>query len=276
MSILRYLKPLIFAAAVMLAGSPGVAAGASAPDENLRPDVRLIIDGRLTSPPIRPIIVNDSPYLPLRYISEKRGAKVGWDTRSKTAAVSLGGKELDTGGILVDGVLMVGPDFFRRMFSLETAFYGEYDIIVMSSNGKAGIMSADDALKLTPTYNGYSRDDLNWLSKIVEAEASGEKFASRLAVANVIINRKNADGFPSTIKGVIFDRSCGVQFTPTSNGAIYNTPSGESYLAAVEALEGKNNAVGALFFYNPKYATSNWISRHRKYAFTLGGHEYRY
>jgi N-acetylmuramoyl-L-alanine amidase len=75
---------------------------------------------------------------------------------------------------------------------------------------------------------------------------------------------------------VIFDNKSGVQFTPTVNGSIYNTPSSESFLAAFEVLEGKRNAENALFFINPRYAKSSWVSRNRKYAFTLENHDFYY
>jgi len=277
--ILRHVKRLSFliiTILVIISACAAVFAAPPNPDPNLQPDVRLVIDGKLAAPAIRPIIVNKQPLLPLRYISEKFGAEVTWNAAKKDALVTFNGKRLLVDGVLVSGTLMVSADFFKRLFSMDTAFYDQYNLIVMSSTGPSGILSADEALKVIPTYNGYSKEDLEWLSKIVEAETKGGVFASRLAVANVIINRKNSPGFPNTIKGVIFDDSAGVQFTPTANGAINNTPTGLSVLAAIEALEGKNNASTALFFFNPKYATSNWISLNRPYAFTLGGHEFHY
>ena len=144
----------------------------------------------------------------------------------------------------------------------------------MNTNGNP--ISEQEALSLLPSYDGYSEEDLLWLAKIVEAEAQGETYPSKLGVANVIINRRDSGQYPSTIKEVIFDKRFGVQFTPTANGAVYNTPSASSFIAAMEALEGRNNASDTLFFMNPHLATSNWISNNRQYAFTIGGHSYYY
>jgi len=261
-------------AAASAATSP--AAKGYTPDPNLQPDVRLLIDGKLISPPARPILVGGSPYLPLRYLSEGYGATVTWNPSNRTAVVAKNGKVMDASGILVGGAMMVAPEFFAEMFSFSMVFYSDYNIVDISTTGKNGLLSEAAALYATPTYSGYSRDDLALLAKLVQAEVGNESFASRLAVANVVINRMNTAGFPSTIKGVIYDHSCGVQFTPTVNGAINNTPTGLSFLAAEEALEGTNNASTALFFFNPKYATSNWIAENRQFAFILGGHEYCY
>ena len=72
--------------------------------------------------------------------------------------------------------------------------------------------------------NNYSETDLYWLSRIIEAEASGESYEGKVATANVIINRKKSSQFPNTIKGVVFDNNYGIQFTPVKNGTMPNWP----------------------------------------------------
>lgn len=110
--------------------------------------------------------------------------------------------------------------------------------------------------------DNLNEDDLNWLSKIVQAEAGGESHEGKLAVANVIINRKKSSLFPNTIKGVIFDKNNGVQFSPTINGAIYNTPSESSKKAAKEALSGINNIGNSLYFISVRIESS-WVKENR-------------
>lgn len=78
----------------------------------------------------------------------------------------------------------------------------------------------------------YTKSDMDWLAKIVHAEAQGESKSGKIAVANVVLNRRKSKEFPNTIYSVIFDRQFGVQFTPVANGAIHNSPSVESYHAA--------------------------------------------
>jgi N-acetylmuramoyl-L-alanine amidase len=118
----------------------------------------------------------------------------------------------------------------------------------------------------------YSEEDFYWLSRIIHAEAEGEPYSGKLAVANVIINRKNSPEFPNTIKGVIFDNNFGIQFTPVANGKIYNRPNAESERAAIEALEGHNNIGNSLYFLNPIMATNHWITINRSFYTRIGGH----
>ena len=46
----------------------------------------------------------------------------------------------------------------------------------------------------------YSENDLYWLSRIIEAEASGESFNGKIAVGNCVLNRVKSSEFPNTIK----------------------------------------------------------------------------
>ncbi|GAB6506413.1 hypothetical protein bcgnr5369_68250 [Bacillus cereus] len=41
------------------------------------------------------------------------------------------------------------------------------------------------------------------MARLVTAEAGGESYKGKVAVAKVILNRVNAKGFPNTITGVI-------------------------------------------------------------------------
>ena len=101
-----------------------------------------------------------------------------------------------------------------------------------------------------------------------------ESFEGKLAVGNVVLNRVNSSMFPNTVYGVIFDFSCGVQFTPAANGTVYNTPSADSVEAAKQCLDGKNVVGNALFFMNGAIAQSAWISNNRTYIMTIGNHQF--
>ena len=124
--------------------------------------------------------------------------------------------------------------------------------------------------------NYYNSTDLYWLSRIISAEAAGESLVGQIAVGNVVLNRKASSMYPNTVYGVIFDRKGGTQFSPVSMGTIYNTPSKSSVIAAKICLDGYSVDSGILFFMNPKIATSNWISKNRPFAFTLGKHDFYY
>ena len=120
----------------------------------------------------------------------------------------------------------------------------------------------------------YDENDVYWLARIIEAEAGGESGEGKLAVANVVLNRVASSSYPDTIYDVIFDTKYGTQFEPTSNGAIYNTPSEESIEAAKRALSGENNIGGALYFYNPSLVDAVWIRTNCTYIQTIGCHNF--
>lgn len=123
-------------------------------------------------------------------------------------------------------------------------------------------------------YTTYSEEDVYWLSRIVHAEAEGESYEGKVAVANCVLNRVKSNDFPNSVYSVIFDRKYGVQYQPTANGRIYNTPGAESVNAAKAALGGYNNVGKSLYFYNPKKSTNNWIANNRPYYKSIGNHNF--
>lgn len=98
----------------------------------------------------------------------------------------------------------------------------------------------------TETYGSSYEVDL--LSRLVEAEATGESYVGRVAVAEVVLNRVNSSIFPNSIEGVVYDAG---QFSPVTDGRIHMSASQSSIDAVQEAMTGTNHAGGALYFYNP-------------------------
>ncbi len=127
---------------------------------------------------------------------------------------------------------------------------------------------------LLPASRFYREDEVYWLSKIISAESSGESLLGQIAVGDVILNRVKSNQFPSTIYGVIFDRKWGVQFSPTADGRIYNLPTYTATLAAKICLEGVSLSDNAIYFLNPRAASSNWIVNNRHYLYTIGNHDF--
>ena len=62
-----------------------------------------------------------------------------------------------------------------------------------------------------------SSHDLMYLACIIFAEAGGESYSGKLAVANVVLNRKKNRRYPNSIYGVISQRG---QFGPYRNGSL--------------------------------------------------------
>ncbi len=143
--------------------------------------------------------------------------------------------------------------------------------VSVDNSGKYRV-SSGDTRRLKNASQFYREDEVYWLSKIISAEARGESLEGKIAVGNVILNRVRSKQYPNTIYGVIFDRKYGVQFAPTANGTIYNSPTAESVIAAKICLEGYSLSNDIIYFVNPRYAQSSWISQNRPYAFTIGNH----
>lgn len=141
---------------------------------------------------------------------------------------------------------------------------------------KAGqyVVSSGDSRLLRSGDSFYRDDEVLWLARIIHAEAQGEPMRGKIAVGNVILNRVRSSQFPNTIYSVIFDKKYGVQFTPSVNGAIYNTPNAESVIAAKICLEGYSISNDILYFVNPKLAPNSWASKNRPYAFTIQNHSF--
>lgn len=157
---------------------------------------------------------------------------------------------------------------------------GYYGIItknaVMNFQNDCGIAADGIVGPITRSklYSEYNDGDIYWLARIVHAEAQGESYEGKVAVANCILNRVQSREYPNTVYGVIFDKKYGVQYQPTVNGTIYNTPNAESTKAAKAAINGYNNVGNSMFFYNPRKSTSNWIANNRAYYTTIGNHNF--
>jgi N-acetylmuramoyl-L-alanine amidase len=123
----------------------------------------------------------------------------------------------------------------------------------------------------------YSKQEYEWLARIIEAEAEDEPYLGKVAVGSVIINRIQDDWFPDTIKDVIFQKNEKVyQFSPVGNGRFSRVkPSKDSFKAATDALNGVDPTDGALYFYNPKLTSDKWI-RTRSVAKNIGQHRFAY
>ncbi len=128
--------------------------------------------------------------------------------------------------------------------------------------------------KLTIPAATVSAADQDLLARLVRAEAKGEPYAGKVAVATVVLNRVASSEFPNTIKGVIYQKSNGYYaFTPVKNGAINKPADADSKKAVKEALAFRGQGNGSLFFFNPKTAVSKWVFS-REVTVTIGNHRF--
>ncbi len=124
---------------------------------------------------------------------------------------------------------------------------------------------------IVPGSEFYNKDDLYWLSHIINAESGNQPLKGKIAVGNVILNRAAdpSPTFPDSIYGVIHQKS---QFTPVKNGTIHLTPNEESVIAAKLCLDGAVVLPTALWFNSAR--SNSWAAKHKTYVATIGGHAF--
>ncbi len=117
-----------------------------------------------------------------------------------------------------------------------------------------------------------SNQEKDLFARLVEAEAKGESYEGKVAVATVVLNRVDSPHFPDTITAVI-NQVVGKSyaFSPVQNGEIRKPASNESKRAVEEALTRTDRLNDSIYFYNPEIATDDWI-RTREVVKTIGDH----
>jgi len=230
-------------------------------------------------------IEEGSAMVPVRGISEVFGCdSVSWNGNQKKAEVKYKGKSLELysgsknaevnnssvkmpqEAVIVDGRMYASVRFLSDFFGADVKWNELTHTVELTKS--------DHEVKKEHIDNSYTSKDLEWLAKIVHAEAQGEPDNGKIGVANVVINRRDSDQFPNTVYDVVFDTKYGVQFTPVANGAIYNTPKKESYHAAKKALFGKNVVGKSLYFCNLSISTNLWIPNNRTFFTRIGKHSF--
>ncbi|WP_078430330.1 cell wall hydrolase [Alkalihalobacterium alkalinitrilicum] len=119
---------------------------------------------------------------------------------------------------------------------------------------------------------GVTASERDLMARLVRAEAEGEPYAGKVAVATVVLNRVDHKDFPNTVRSVINEVSNGhYAFSPVQNGRINRAADAESIRAVNEALAFRGQGSGSVFFYNPRIATNHWIAT-RQHTVTIGNH----
>ena len=251
--------------------------------------ISVFVNGQQLAFDAEPYLENNRTFVPIRKIGEAlQTDEISWDNRYQQAVLIKNGMTLrlpvgsktvfkDTMALDLEAPIttyqsrtFVPLRFISEAFDCDV----EWDARTYSIHIYSDDIVPPVSTIVPPSPPSYTDEDLYWLSRIVEAEAKGEPYEGKLAVANCVINRKKSPDFPNTIKGVIFDRNYGYQYTPAANGTIYNTPSQESIEAAKSALSGNNNIGNSLYFLNPKKATNFWIIRNRTFYRRIQNHDF--
>ena len=192
------------------------------------------------------------------------GAGVDLNINAKKTVMNANGRYiwLTNGAPEKDGVMYIPLRTLCDVYGAQITWDGATRSVHIITGGEP----------IVPGNEFYNPDDLYWLSRIIEAEAGGEGLIGQIAVGNVVINRVISDEYPNTIYGVIFDKKYGVQFTPAYSGAINNTPSESSVMAACLAMEGANIVDDCLYFVSSSIASSCWVGRNCEFVTQIGCH----
>jgi len=115
-----------------------------------------------------------------------------------------------------------------------------------------------------------SKEDVEILTRVIHGEARGEDFEGQVAVGAVVLNRLKDPRFPKTMHGVVYQSGA---FSAVDDKQIQLDPNDQSYKAAEAALSGQDPTNGALFYFNPRLATDNWI-KSRAVIKRIGNHTF--
>lgn len=166
----------------------------------------------------------------------------------------------------VDGIF--GPQtkeavkYFQRKNGLKVdGIVGDKTLAALGMSTGSGSASNNSSSK-------YSDSDVMLLAKLIYGEARGESYIGQVAVGAVVLNRIKSASFPNTMAGVIYQKYA---FTAVDDGQINLTPNATAKKAAQDAMNGWDPSYGALYYYNPATATSQWIFS-RKTTTTIGNH----
>ncbi|MCJ8007117.1 cell wall hydrolase [Lederbergia wuyishanensis] len=126
--------------------------------------------------------------------------------------------------------------------------------------------------KLAKPVVSISQKEKDLFARLVEAEAKGESYKGKVAVATVVLNRVDSPLFPDTITGVIKQVvGNSYAFSPVKNGEINKPASEDAKRAVEEALLRNDRLNDSIYFYNPDIASDEWI-RTRDIVKKIGNH----
>jgi N-acetylmuramoyl-L-alanine amidase len=133
-------------------------------------------------------------------------------------------------------------------------------------------LTSSTAMAYSPANSNYSQSELLLLAKVVYAEAAGEPFIGKVAVAAVVLNRVRSPLFPNTISGVVYEPW---QFSCVGNWMFNSYPPKDCFDAARSALQGWDPTGGASFYFNRHTVKNPWLWSRPAYG-GIGNHWFTY
>lgn len=161
--------------------------------------------------------------------------------------------------------MMLPADGFWFRLGVSLAAWTLVMVVTMVSAAEPGAENVVDTASEAPAEaaagNVELRADLSpqeqeLLARLVRAEAEGEPYAGKVAVAAVVLNRLEHPDFPNSVPEIVYQYR---QFEPVLDGTI-NIPARPEDRAAVrDALAGWDPSDGALYFFNPSKTPNAFV-----------------
>lgn len=127
----------------------------------------------------------------------------------------------------------------------------------LAADGKAGTETlAALGISSAGLIEQNTSGDVALLARLISAEARGESYEGQVAVGAVVMNRIAHPSFPNTLSGVIYQRGA---FSCMDDGQFDEPVAQSAYAAARDAMNGYDPTGGAIYYFNPVTATSQWI-----------------
>jgi N-acetylmuramoyl-L-alanine amidase len=115
-----------------------------------------------------------------------------------------------------------------------------------------------------------NESDKELLARLVHAEAKGEPYRGKVAVAGVVLNRLDSGEFPDSVRDVIYQKN---QFSPVGDGSINKAAGKDAVRAVNEAIAIHGYTNDALYFWNPSISDSEWMKK-LDCIKIIGGHHF--
>ncbi|WP_181186132.1 cell wall hydrolase [Alkalicoccus urumqiensis] len=219
-----------------------------------------------------PHVDNGRTYLPLRHVGELSHSRVGYADRTVTVdAISpYTIKPGDTVASIASS-LGISADHLRERNQLNSdALYAGETLARVIPTAMKSNLSYEPEVQTAQAEEAVDPQDLDLLARLIQQEAGGEPYKGQVAVGSVVLNRVSDSRFPSTVRGVIYQRS---QFTPAMTGKINRPASQSAIQAARDALLGESPAGNALYFHNPR-VTRTALFMNKRATAVIGNHRF--
>ncbi|RXZ80600.1 hypothetical protein EBB07_17725 [Paenibacillaceae bacterium] len=244
------------------------------------------------------IVVDNNYQLVPAITFRQLGALVSWNEQYRSAVIQMNGTTIsyraglshtdyarsgtdnwlrDTLPVKVTndaGRVYVPLGYTARKLGVAVEYDAKSKSTTLARNGKTVVIHSVTDIE---TKLAASSEELKWLYQVTEAEAGGESYTGKVAVAASILNRVKHPEWPDTIIDTIFqvttfNGKSYYQYSPVLDKRIYQVkPSADTKKAVQAALQGEDPSKGAIVFYNPDKTDNQWV-RSREKTIIIGNH----